>query len=220
MLWAVGIALCLSLLIACIEIPATSKTSLRSCVGILSLFYFAVLSFGNAVTTILASLTVAKLPESLWAYSWVLCPFVGVFGFEAILKNTNVTMFDHGVLTIQYWIEKARDAAAGAAIERQEDIKQGQSEKLFKRIMTLTEIDINTRILNKLGDGIVDRLNTAARSSGADPKQRYYGAKPGRFASDSGGLSTIYRACPTPSKPVPTTPKRPMQAMRTLDRSL
>src|SRR5215475_14943273 len=89
LLWAVGIALGLSLLIACIEIPATSKTSLRSCLRIQSLFYVAVLCFGNVVTTILASLAVAKLPESLWSYSWLLCPFIGVFGFEAILQNVN-----------------------------------------------------------------------------------------------------------------------------------
>ncbi len=48
-----------------------------------------------------------KLPESLKPYYFLFAPFFGVFGFETVLKNTNITMFDKGVLTIQTWIEKA-----------------------------------------------------------------------------------------------------------------
>lgn len=171
LIWAVVIAVLLSLLIACIEIPTRSKTRLLSCVVIESFFYFVVLSFGNAVTTVLASLAVVKMPDSLSPYGYILCPFFGVFGFETILKNTNVTMFDRGVLTIQNWIEKALNSAAGASIERDESLKQYRDDKLCKKIMTFTEEEINTRILNKLGSGIVEKLDAAAKASGANTKQ-------------------------------------------------
>jgi hypothetical protein len=102
-------------------------------------------------------------------FFWRIC--LGVFAFETILKNTNVTMFDRGVLTIQDWIEKALNVAVAASIETQENIKQRQDEILYKKIMSLPEEDINTRVLNKLGGGTVEKLDAAAKASGANTKQ-------------------------------------------------
>jgi hypothetical protein len=45
------------------------------------------------------------------------------------LKNTNVTVLDKGVLTIQDWIKKAKTAAAAATIENdieRTDIARGR----------------------------------------------------------------------------------------------
>ena len=58
------------------------------------------------------------------------------------------------------------NAAAGEAIAKQENIKHEEDDKVFMRIMQLSEQDINTRILNKLGDGIVVKLEAAAVASG------------------------------------------------------
>lgn len=170
LLLALLIALALSLLIACIEIPTKSKASLRSCLGIQSAIYCLVLAVGNAATTILAMIFFGKLPDGLWPYAFFLCAFFGVFAFETILKKTNVTMFDQGVLTIQDWIEKALNGAIGAAVEREENFKHDQDEKLVKKVMTLSEEDINTRVLNKLGNGVVEKLDAAAKASGANSK--------------------------------------------------
>jgi hypothetical protein len=119
--WAIAIAMTASVLLSIVQIPAQSKTSLRSCFVIQSAIYCLIVCFGNTVTTILAASAVVKLPSSLQQYYFVMAPFFGVFGFETILKNTNITMFDKGVLTIQDWITRSLNAAAGAAIEKEED---------------------------------------------------------------------------------------------------
>jgi hypothetical protein len=169
--WSVGIAVALSLLIAFIEIPSKSKSQLRACLVSASASYWLVLSFGNVITTLLASLAVVKLPASLAPYYPVLTPFFGVFGFETVLKNTNITMFDKGVLTIQNWIEKASNAAVAAAIAKQEDIKESEDTMLVEKLMMLSEIEINTRVLRKMGDHAVGDLDAAAKASSADPKR-------------------------------------------------
>jgi hypothetical protein len=170
LLWAVVIAVVLSLVLAAIEIPNKSKAQLRACLVVQSFFYWIVLSVGNGVTTLLASTAVVQLPPQFASYYWLLCAFFGVFGFEAVLKNTNITMFDRGVLTIQDWIQKALDAAAGAAIEEQENLKQNAQNKLVQKLTQSSDTRINTLVLNKLGAGAVEKLEAEAKASAADPK--------------------------------------------------
>jgi hypothetical protein len=169
--WSGGIAVGLSLLFALIEIPTKSKSQLRACLVGESIFYWLVLSFGNVVTTLLASLTVVKLPAVLTPYFPVLTAFFGVFGFEIVLKNTNITIFDKGVLTIQNWIDKAANVAVAAAIRKQEDINQQEEEVLVEELMLLSEIEINTRVLDKMGANAVGELEAAAQASSADLKR-------------------------------------------------
>jgi hypothetical protein len=111
------------------------------------------------------------MPGDLAGYSGLLSVFFGVFAFQTILKNTNVTVFDQGVLTIQDWIDKTLNAAASAAIARQEDLKAERESRLVARLMTLQESDINTRVLARIGRGAVAELDAAAQASGADPRQ-------------------------------------------------
>jgi len=168
---AIGIAIAVSLVFALIEIPSKAKTTkLRACLVGPSFFYWGVLSFGNTVTTLLASVAVVKMLPTLSDYYSLLSAFFGVFGFETVLKNTNITMFDRGVLTIQNWIDKALDAAAASAIDRQETLKQEEETKLVFKLQQRTETDINTRVLSKMGAGKVEMLDAAARGSAADPK--------------------------------------------------
>jgi len=115
-------------------------------------------------------LAVVKLPTNIAPYYFVLSAFFGVFGFETILKNTNITMFDRGVLTIQNWIEKALNAAAAAAIDQQENLKREAETRLVDKLMELPEVELNTRILHKLGPETVSKLEAAAKASSADSK--------------------------------------------------
>ena len=170
LVWAIIIAIVLSFLIACIEIPSRSKCQLRACFVGASFIYWVVLSFGNSITTVLASLPVAKLPANIISFHFLLSAFFGVFGFEIVLKNTNITIFDKGVLTIQNWIEKALNAAAAAAIDRQENLKQNEQTQLVDKLMALSEQEINTRILHKIGPETVQKLEAAANASSANPK--------------------------------------------------
>ena len=168
-LLAILIAVCASFVIACIEVPRKSKTSLKASFVIQSLFYFLVLSFGNVVTTLLVSPSVSKLPNRLYSYYFLFCAFFGVFGFEAILKNTNITMFGRGVLTIQNWIETALNSAVDAALKKEQSIIHRKKEALTSKLGKLTDQEINTRILNKCGPAQVKKLEADAAKSSADP---------------------------------------------------
>jgi len=79
-------------------------------------------------------------------------------------------MFDRGVLTIQNWIEKALNAAAAAAIDQQENLKREAETRLVDKLMELPEVELNTRILHKLGPETVSKLEAAAKASSADAK--------------------------------------------------
>ena len=168
---ALALAVAASFVIALIEVPTKAKTPLRQCFGWPSALYVALLSFGNVVTTLLASQAVDKLPLSLAPYYFLFAAFFGVFAFETVLKNTNITMFDKGVLTIQDWIEKALNFAAAASIDRLENLKDLEEKERFDELMKLPEKDLNTRILNQMGAGVVPKLDAEAMSDGADSKQ-------------------------------------------------
>jgi len=169
-LWAIVIAAGLSLLIACIEIPSRAKSPFRACRNGSTVLYWLVLSFGNIVTTLLASIVVVKLPASLSPYYFLIAAFFGVFGFETVLKNTNITMFDKGVLTIQNWIEKALNAAAASAIDENEKLKEDARNLLVEKLKTLREDEINTRILQRMGPDAVKKLDAEALASSANSK--------------------------------------------------
>jgi|HubBroStandDraft_1064217.scaffolds.fasta_scaffold95640_3 hypothetical protein len=165
-----ALAILISLVLAAVQVPQRSKTSLRSCFIVQSFLYWLVLSVGNVVTTLLASTAVIKLPVNLSQYYFLFCAFFGVFGFQGILKNTNITMFDKGVLTIQDWIENALNGAAAAAIAHEDRRNSAAENRLVELLMQRTDQDINTRVLTKLGANAVTELNAAANASAANPK--------------------------------------------------
>jgi hypothetical protein len=174
--WAVLIAIFASLLLALIEITSKSKAHLRACIGMHLVLYWIVLAFGNVFATLIGYVALqSAYPQitnpPLAAFSHLIYAFVGVFGFEVILKQMNLTMFDQGVLTIQDWTTKASNAAIGAAIEKQERLRGYLEGKLIGYLMTLSEEDINTRVLNKFNDETVRKLDEATEKSAANKKQ-------------------------------------------------
>jgi ABC-type transport system involved in multi-copper enzyme maturation permease subunit len=170
LVWAAVIAVVISFILAAVEIPGASKASARACANLQTVLYWVVLSIGNTLTTLLASTAIASLPATLLSFDYFLSACFGVFGFEVVLKNTNITMFDKGVLTIQDWIDKAKNAAVAEAIKTKEQMKSDEEEKLVQKLMKLSNAEINTRILTKMGAGTVPTLDTAAQASKADPK--------------------------------------------------
>jgi hypothetical protein len=174
LIWAIVIAIAFSFLLAAIEIPSEAKKPFRSCIVPHFFLYCCLLIFGNVITTLLAAVLVVKLNQSLAPYFFIFAAFFGVFAFETILKNTNITLLDKGVLTIQDWITKARTMAAAAAIQRdieRTDINRG---RLATRLAKLPSEKLNTFVMIKLapssGANIVSQLDTAAKASNADPK--------------------------------------------------
>ncbi len=172
--WAIAIAIALSLVLAYIEIVSEAKKPFRSCIVAQSFFYALLLAFGNVVTTLLSATVVSKLSVPLAPYYFLFAAFIGVFAFQSILKNMNVTILDKGVLTIQDWTDKAKAAAAAAAIlhdiERT-DIDRGN---LAQKLAAVPDGKLNAFVASKLpaaaGGNIVPQLDAAALANSADPK--------------------------------------------------
>ena len=120
LLIGVLLAVVFTLLISPVEIRVRAKQAdLRDCLGSPFLFYAVILALGNIVAALLAfPLLDGQLAQSLSDFSPLMAAFAGVFAFEGVLSNTNITVFGKGVLTIDDWIEKARSSAVEFAVEK------------------------------------------------------------------------------------------------------
>lgn len=50
-------------------------------------------------------------------------------------------------------------------------MRKDAENRIFAKLINNTEEQVNTLILNKLGAGVVEKLEAAARASGANSKQ-------------------------------------------------
>lgn len=167
---AIAMAMAMSLVLANIQLIREAKTSPRAIIGLELGFYFCIVAFGYAATTLLASTLTSRFPVGLKDYFPFISAFLGVFGFESILKNTNVTMFDRGVLTIQDWTERALTVAGAAAIARQQRYDSRRQALVVAILMNFANDRLNALVLSKLGDKVRD-LEAAAVANQADPKR-------------------------------------------------
>lgn len=167
---AAVIALPLSALIVAIEITRAASSSLFRILRSPTLLYFLIVAVGNIFTTFLAAATVSQQIPAGTAPPWFWYAFLGVFGFEAILKNVNLTFAGIGVLSINDWITKAKDAATADVIEADVWLKEQQAMTLAARLKVLPEKDLNTHVLNILGSGQVQWLEAEAAQAKADPQ--------------------------------------------------
>lgn len=167
---AIALAVGMSTLIATIEIPNLSKTNLKSCVTGAFGVYLVILIVGNISTTLTATVIISSadgvnnFPGPLWFWY----AFLGVFGFEVILQNMNVTFFDKGVLTIHDWISKARDNSIARAIKVDADAVERHAQELANRLRTLPVDDLNAAVLQHLGADKVQELNSKAAAADAN----------------------------------------------------
>lgn len=163
-------ALGLTLLISLIEIPNKSKTGLQASWRSGPFFlYFMVLAIGNAIAAILSSITF-QLPPRLSPLGSFMHAFFGVFAFQGVMSNTNITFLDKGVLTIQDWIEKARDSAVAVAVERQARDQQQNRSRIAMALMELDEGKLDAFIDNHLGRPVFESIAAAAAVHKANGK--------------------------------------------------
>jgi hypothetical protein len=162
MLFAFG----LTVLICLVEIPAKSSMSPKACYGNGSFpLYVALLTVGNCVAALICS-QILKLSGQLVYFAAFLNGFFGVFAFQGIMSNTNITFLDKGVLTIEEWTAKARDYAIAAAIKKQ---ARDDDEAKNKISLALTECDegkLDTYIDNKLGKPAFEEIKMSAATHG------------------------------------------------------
>lgn len=164
------IALPLSSLIVAIEITRASNSSLQRAIRGPTFLYLLIVYVGNVFTTFLAAATASKTIPPGVAPAWIWYAFLGVFGFEAILKNLNLTFADIGVLSINDWITKAKDAAVADVIEADVMFQLQMANALAAKLKALPVNELNAHVSHILGNGQVGVLDAAAIAESADPQ--------------------------------------------------
>jgi len=154
------------------EISYRSKASLRVCISQKILIYGAIVAIGNLATTLLATHLLAdRLPTGLLSWSPFFSAFFGVFAFEGILSNSNITFADKKILTIYDWIGRTRDPAVAEAIEKQVTIADILETKSAQALSArLPEPQLNTYLDKYVGAGTASKITEEANASGADVK--------------------------------------------------
>lgn len=165
-----------TLLITPVEIGfRAEKAGLRECVGSAFFLYALIFLVGNAVAALLASVLLADaLPRTLIFWFPFIWAFSGVFAFQGVISNANITLFGKGVLTIEEWIGKARDRAVAAALEAHTRNEQDAALKAAAVIRELPIDELNAHLLQEFGAAALADIERLAQQSGADPK--YYKA--------------------------------------------
>ncbi|MDA1315954.1 MAG: hypothetical protein O2968_21740 [Acidobacteria bacterium] len=153
------ITILLTALIAVIEIVNESKASPRAIVSPVFGMYFAILAVGNCFPALVAPLVIRDAVAvdlgHLWPFFYA---FAGVFAFRGILSNTNITVFDQNVLTIQDWIAKARTPAIAAAIKNQILREKEDAQQLANDLTKIAESKLAVVLEQTLGKAALDEL--------------------------------------------------------------
>ena len=162
------ISMSFSGLIVAIELTKAARSSLWGNIRSPTLVYFMIVTVGNVFTTFLAVASIENFPVSIpkgFGYA-----FVGVFGFEALLKNINLTFAGIGVLSIDDWITKAKDAAVADVIEADVLRKEMAAQRLAQRLRAFPTQELNAHVNDLLGNGQVQALEQEAQQANADPQ--------------------------------------------------
>ena len=154
----------LSIVIFVIDLTSSSERSrIKPLISFLPLIYFTILFLGNVITTLTTASFIAS-DVTVEAFSlfqsnrWFWYSVIGVFCFEAIIQNINITYSEKGVLTISDWISKAKDRAVAKVIEKNIEIDNDEIQLLSGKIQKMEESEINTHILDYLGSDRFEKL--------------------------------------------------------------
>jgi hypothetical protein len=165
----VALAVLFSATIGVIEVPHQSRTTPRDCATWQFAIYLLILAFGNSVTSLLALAFTGKFhvfESPLFVPLW--SAVLGVFGFQAVLRNTNVTLFNQGILSLHEWTSKARDNAVASAIASNAHRGLSRIERVAHSLVYIPEADLNSAMFQHLGPESVHDIEEAAARSNAD----------------------------------------------------
>jgi len=162
----------ITIVIVGIEMVGKTKLSIRSCLNANTLLYFLILLLGNVVaaTLFLMPYAAAVLASKHGTGYALLAAFAGVFSFEGVLSNTNITIFNKGVLTIGDWIGKARDNAVAASLSADIIAKDLLTMHKAQQLTLLPDGELNAHISHALGNGVVAQLDGEAVASASNAK--------------------------------------------------
>ncbi|WP_215824701.1 hypothetical protein [Xanthomonas citri] len=160
---ALGLTAALSILLVVIELAHHSQQKPIHFFNAEGFIYLLIVAVGNIAATLTAS---AFIPA--FEPKWFFLAFFGVFGFQALVKNMNLSFKDQGLLTIEEWISKAQSAAAAAAVESGVASESKKQMKLARSLADRLSLEeINSHLAANLGaEAAAEYVSIARRSSG------------------------------------------------------
>lgn len=169
----------LSVLLSFIQITADTKKHIYKAYFTITFFiYVIIMMIGNIITTLAGASIIDNYVAQqdgmvqqegsglvLMGPIWIWYSIFGVFGFEAIVKQINITLFDKGVLSINEWVTKAKKSASAATLEKFSEIEIQNTRKLANELIAQIEItDLNTLATSLLGYEQFERITNAIKS--------------------------------------------------------
>lgn len=158
-------------LLVLILIANEAKAGFKATLTYHTFLYFLIFGLGNNVATLFAIPQVNQfgLPPNLLFMEPYIAAFLGVFAFHGVLSNTNISLFDRNVLTIDSWISKARDNAIQQVARKQGEIRLNEVDNFAKQLAAIDEQVLNTYIANYLDHG-ADYYDDEAKKTNSDKK--------------------------------------------------
>ncbi len=163
-----GAVLLTFLLSFIVVLRAAQGVGLRSVWSTQFLIYFVLASLGNVVSVsasvplVAATGVVPPGPGFLWPL------IIGIFGFEAILKNINVTFLEANALTISDWLKSAQELAVEQALTKDTDSREREVQKVADVLVELPIETLATQAAKTLGPDQVQQLRDEAGRFGFD----------------------------------------------------
>jgi hypothetical protein len=103
-----------------------------------------------------------------WEATVILSAFVGVFGFQAVIKNINISAYGKGFLTLDDWISKARDNAIADVLEQDTKRTAHRLATLAEGLRKLPTPTLNSLVVDILGHASVAEFEKKASDGNAD----------------------------------------------------
>jgi hypothetical protein len=137
--------------------------------------YFIIRSFGHVVSTVLALVSMKATwisSSDLTVAHMAVATVAGVFAFDGILRNTNVSFGGSKVLPIGELITKAMADAVETTMERQEVLTNRLIASLAKRYKNVSDENINMWLDRIKGDGYAHKVDVDAAKHGHGAKYK------------------------------------------------
>lgn len=167
----------ISLLLAAIEVMKEGQVDFRDCFQLPFFAYGFMLALGNVFTSLLGRYVLARMsgndpalaqwiPDEKTA--WILAGFLGLFGFQMLIRNINVTVSGMDLLALEAWIQKARDNAVTRAQDLHTQIEHRQAVALAQDLRKIPRTDMNAYLAQHFGPEFIGKLAESSQTADAD----------------------------------------------------
>lgn len=140
----------LTILASILEIKHRAKCGVPAVANIHSFFFLLIQLVGNSLSSLFAYYlihTKTPLPDEFGFFEPFIAAVAGVFMFEVVFSNTNISVFDTGILRFQEWVELARVPAVAKSLELEAEAEMKTKLELVEQLQTrCSEEEINVHL--------------------------------------------------------------------------